>query len=116
AAAICRKGLLLAGRQSAHLVVTASDLHTRLAMFNYEWNALDTALHHITIARQIARAGDYRINLILINDILALILRARGDFEGARAAMIEADQFVTQHSNNSQLGPLLVAARLRRHL
>jgi LuxR family maltose regulon positive regulatory protein len=116
AAATCREGLLLAERQGAQLAVTVADLHTRLGMFYYEWNDLETSLYHARAAQEIARIGDYRIHLVTANDAIAEILQAQGDRDGAQAAMTETEQFVMQHTNQPQIKHLLASIRVRRRL
>lgn len=82
-----------------------------LAQIHYEWNDLDSAErygeHGIELARQIesidvpASAGV----------ILARVKLARGDVDGANAALAEADQFVRLHNFVFRL-PELAAARV----
>jgi LuxR family maltose regulon positive regulatory protein len=116
AAATCREGITLTERQGVRLVVSAANLHARLSMCHYEWNDLDTALEHALVAQEIARAGDYRIHLTMISNVLAQILQAQGDLDGARAAMLGADRLVLESTNSHQLRSRLTANRIRRHL
>src|SRR6476619_6874251 len=110
AAATSRRGLLLAETQGAQFMITAADMHARLSMFYYEWNDLDSALRHARAALHIVRTVDYRIVLPTVLDIIARILFAQGDLDGARAALLENEQLVVPQSDNPLLKPLFSAA------
>jgi LuxR family maltose regulon positive regulatory protein len=87
AAATCREGLLLAERQGLEMVATAVNLNTRLSLYHYEWDDLDSALRYALAARRIARALDFSALLTTIDDLIAQISHAQGDHDNARGAL-----------------------------
>jgi LuxR family maltose regulon positive regulatory protein len=112
AARISHEGLRLIERQGGPLPASAANLYARLSLLHYEWNDLDGALQHARRAQAISRAGDYRTLSIAISDVIAQILAAQGDQEGAQTALAETDALV-QRTGDPELALLFAARRLR---
>ncbi len=96
AAAHCREGLRLAAGQGSQGGVTVANLHWMLGMIEYEWNDLAAAEPHARTAGEISRLGNYRWLRMAAALTLGQVLLARGDRDGAAAALDESDQIAAE--------------------
>jgi LuxR family maltose regulon positive regulatory protein len=99
AEATCLDALALAGASSVAPVAPRAHVHALLGRLHYEWNALDTALHHLRIAQEFGRLGDYPVLMAQVSITLAQVYHARGEEEAARTAIEEAERFARQTSS-----------------
>jgi LuxR family maltose regulon positive regulatory protein len=74
------------------LTLTAADLHVTRAGVEYEWNALDAARHHLHLAQQVGRLGEYRGATVRALALMTQVCWAHGDSAGAWAALTELEE------------------------
>jgi LuxR family maltose regulon positive regulatory protein len=95
AAAIHRRGIRLgAERGSGGRPVPATGVsHKALASILYQWNDLDTALHHAVEGVECCRRWGHVYNLLHAYEVLAFVQHARGDEAAAHDTATTAQRF-----------------------
>ncbi|MFN2137631.1 MAG: tetratricopeptide repeat protein, partial [Candidatus Promineifilaceae bacterium] len=82
---VCRQAVALGiekGEPGGHPVPATGNAHRLLALCFYEWNDLDSALHHATQAVECCRRWGHFLNLVDAYLTLAQVQQMRGDAPG----------------------------------
>jgi LuxR family transcriptional regulator, maltose regulon positive regulatory protein len=81
----------------------ACEAHLGLARIFYEWNDLDSALHHGQQAVQLGKLLEQTDRAVAGEVMLARLRLAQGDVRSAMATIAKADLFARQHNFMHQL-------------
>lgn len=99
--------------QDEEHLLTAARCHAGLAEIDYERNAIDSAMHHLSEALRLGReSGD----CALLRDIyllLSQVHQTRGDLDGAADAIDEAEQILRKGGMQEEMLESLVPHRVR---
>ncbi len=99
-------------RRTGHVLLTSGFAHLRLSQVLGEWNQIDAALHHAWQGIDLVRQWGQMVILRLGRHILAWLLQASGDTDGALEAAREAELLGKQLDEDfSHVPPAILLAQ-----